>query len=61
MSDEFNIPTETLGETEHYVAWVSQEPDGEQVYHLDLGQVTFHFFREEWDEFLALIKAVSKG
>jgi len=61
MSDEFNIPTETLAETEHYVAWVSEEPDGEQVYHLDLGQVTFHFFLEEWSEFLELMKAVSKS
>jgi len=61
MNDDFNIPTETLAETEHYVAWTSEEPDGEQVFHLDLGQVTFHFFREEWDEFLELMKAVNKS
>jgi hypothetical protein len=25
------------------------------TYHLELGTVTVHFFREEWEEFLALM------
>ena len=54
MSDDNNIPTETIAETENYQAWVSQEPDGETVYHLEMGQVTLHFFKEEWDEFFPL-------
>lgn len=45
----------TLAETENYVAWMSEEPDGEAVFHLELGQVTLHLFQEEWDEFLDLI------
>jgi hypothetical protein len=53
-----DIPTETLAQTESYVAWVSQEPDGETVYHMELGQVTIHFFKEEWDELLELIEDV---
>jgi hypothetical protein len=57
MPDD-NIPTETIAETESYQAWVSQEPDGEIVYHLEMGQVTMHFFKEEWDEFLQLIEAI---
>jgi hypothetical protein len=60
MPDD-SIPTETIAETENYQAWVSQEPDGETVYHLEMGQVTVHFFQEEWDEFLQLIEALGKS
>ncbi len=59
MSD--NIPTDTLAETGSYVAWVSEEPDGETVYHLELGAVTLHFFKEEWDELLKLINEARKA
>ncbi len=55
-----DIPTETLAETENYVAWLSQEPDGEQVFHIELGAVTLHFFREEWQELCALIQAAAE-
>lgn len=61
MADDNNIPTETIAETENYQAWVSQEPDGETVYHLEMGQVTMHFFKEEWDEFLQLTEAIRKS
>ena len=37
-------------------AWKAEEPDGETVYNLQLNNVTVHFFQEEWDEFIALIK-----
>lgn len=50
-----DVPVESVAETENYVAWVSQEPDGETVYHLELGPVTLHFFREEFGELLELI------
>lgn len=56
MAEPENIPTETLAETANYAAWVSEEPDGEIVYHVELGAVTVHFFREEWEELLALIE-----
>lgn len=59
MSNE--IPTDTLAETENYVAWISEEPDGEEVYHLELGAVTLHFFKEEWQEFAELVKAALKA
>ena len=55
-----DIPTDTLAETSNYVAWLSQEPDGEMVFHLELGAVTLHFFKEEWDEFLELASALLK-
>jgi hypothetical protein len=59
MSNE--IPTDTLAETANYVAWVSQEPDGETVFHLELGAVTLHFFKEEWDEVVSLVQQAAKA
>jgi hypothetical protein len=59
MSED--LPVETLAETANYVAWVSEEPDGEAVWHLELGGVTLHFFREEWDELLRLVQLARKG
>jgi hypothetical protein len=44
-----------LSETENYSVWQAEEPDGETTYHLELGTVTMHFFREEWHEFLELV------
>ena len=46
--------TQTLAETENYAVWKADEPDGETTYHLELNNVTVHFFSEEWDEFLKL-------
>ncbi len=48
--------TETIAETDNYLAWKANEPDGEVTYHLELNNVTMHFFREEWQEFLELVK-----
>jgi len=50
--------TETIAETENYIAWKAQEPDGETTYHLELNSITLHFFEEEWHEFLQLIRTV---
>jgi hypothetical protein len=50
--------TTTLAETESYLAWKADEPDGETTYHLELNNVTLHFFKEEWDEFLELIHSL---
>jgi hypothetical protein len=56
MSEEEAEPkTETLAETDSYIAWKAVEPDGETTYHLELNNVTLNFFKEEWDEFLELI------
>lgn len=53
MQDDMNITT--LAETENYSAWKSDEPDGEAVFHFELGQVTLHLFQEEADELFELI------
>ena len=52
--------TEVIAETDEYMAWQAQEPDGEITYHLELNNVTMHFFKEEWDEFLQLVKILIK-
>lgn len=56
-----DVKVDTLAETDNYIAWVSHEPDGEDVFHIELGQVTVHFYREEFEEVLALFKEVSKA
>ena len=50
--------TTTIAETENYLAWRADEPDGESTYHLELNNVTLHFFKEEWQEFLKLAEIV---
>ena len=50
--------TDTIAETENYIAWKAEEPDGETTYHLELNSVTLHFFQEEWEEFLELARAL---
>ncbi len=59
MANDPTIPTETLAESENYMIWVSQEPDGETVFHIDLGPVTLHMFQEEWDEFVKTVNAAA--
>ena len=56
MSNMNEPTTETIAETETYLAWKAEEPDGETTWHLELNSVTLHFFREEWTEFLELVK-----
>ncbi|HEX7555822.1 MAG TPA: hypothetical protein VF338_04300 [Leptolinea sp.] len=51
----------TLGETDNYMAWKAEEPDGESTFHLDLNNVTLHFFTEEWNEFIDLVKKLEKA
>jgi hypothetical protein len=50
--------TSEIAQTENYLAWSADEPDGETTYHLELGNVTIHFFTEEWREFLELIRSI---
>lgn len=56
MAEEHDqdLSTEVIAETDHYLAWRADEPDGESTFHLELNNLTVHFFTEEWEEFLAL-------
>ena len=51
---------ETVAESENFGIWQADETDGETTYHLEMGFVTLHFFREEWQEFLGLMGDVIK-
>ena len=50
--------TDTLAETDNYMVWKAEEPDGETTYHIELNSVTLHFFEEEWDEFVELVRSL---
>jgi len=59
MSNNSNEPrTDTIAETENFIAWKAEEPDGEVTYHVELNNVTVHFFEEEWTEFLELTRSL---
>ena len=58
MDESYEPQTTTIAETDTYLAWRAEEPDGETTYHLELNNVTLHFFKEEWQEFLDLIDLV---
>lgn len=57
MTDQDPI-TQTFAETENFIAWSAEEPDGEKTYHLELNNVTVHFFKEEWEEFITLVEKI---
>ena len=56
MNNSQDPKTETLAETDNFLAWKADEPDGEVTYHIELNNVTVHFFEEEWQEFLQLAR-----
>jgi hypothetical protein len=49
---------DVLAETDSFSAWRVEEPDGEITYHIEFGSVTLHFFKEEWEEALALFRTL---
>jgi len=53
-NEEQDFDTEVIAETESYLSWRADEPDGESTFHLELNNLTVHFFTEEWEEFLQL-------
>lgn len=60
MSNPDDLSTDSLAMTENFAAWISREPDGEVVYHLELNNVTVHFFAEEWEEVVELVKVAAQ-
>jgi hypothetical protein len=40
------------------MVWKAEEPDGEVTYHVELGVTSLHFFTEEWEEFLELLRSI---
>jgi hypothetical protein len=46
----------TLGESENYAVWVSNEAEQEDlIYHIELENMTLHLFEDEWEEFVSVI------
>ncbi len=60
MADLESPKTNTVVETDQYIIWKSDEPDGETVFHVEVNNVTVHFFKEEWEEFLELMRMMLK-
>lgn len=58
--DDYGPDTELIAETDNYLVWRADEPDGEVSYHLQLNNVTIHFFKEEWDEFIDLARLLTR-
>jgi hypothetical protein len=54
------LTIEVLAESEGFSTWRALDPDGEMVYHLEVGPVTIHFFQEDWDEFREVIAEAGK-
>jgi hypothetical protein len=48
----------TLVETDDSFFYTAEEPDGEMTYHLQINNVTIHFFLEEWQSALEFLKKV---
>ncbi len=58
-ADNTEPETKIIAETENFLVWRADEPDGETTHHLELNNVTLHFFRDEWEEFLELVKLIA--
>jgi len=59
VKDNLEPKTDMIAETDNYLAWKADEPDGETTFHLELNNVTLHFFQEEWDELLRLARLLT--
>ncbi len=60
MNGKPELDVETIVETENFTIWRADEPDQESTYHLELNNVTIHFFKEEWEEFIELVDRLGK-
>lgn len=58
MKESEDTKITTLVETEDCFFYTAEEPDGEITYHLQINNVTLHFFMEEWQSALNFLKKV---
>jgi hypothetical protein len=59
LNQETNITP--IVETDDCFAYIAEEPDGENTYHLQINNVTLHFFNEEWQIALEFLREVVKA
>ena len=58
MDGESETSIETIVESDDSFAYIAQEPDGELTYHLQITNVTLHFFAEEWQKTIEFLEKV---
>ncbi len=58
MNDELETNITTVVESDDKFAYIAEEPDGELTYHLQINNVTVHFFAEEWQDTLSFLEQV---
>jgi hypothetical protein len=58
MTTDKESQANVLAETDNFVIYTAEELEGETTYHVELDKVTLHFFKEEFEEFVRLVKAV---
>jgi len=61
MIDEVETKIKTIVETDDCFAYTAKEPDGEITYHLQINNITLHFFIEEWQMAYKFLKEVVKA
>ncbi len=54
--NSMDMKTDIVAQTDNFIVWKADEPDGETTYHLEVNNITVHFFLEEWEEFLSFKK-----
>jgi hypothetical protein len=60
-SNDGGTPLVVLAETENFAVVVSQEEEGESIYNIELGNITLHFYQDEWDELVELVNSTQKA
>lgn len=58
MNEQNEPKTAIIAESDDCFAYTAEEPDGELTYHLQINNVTMHFFMEEWQNTLEFLKKV---
>ena len=58
MDGESETNIRTIVESDDNFAYIAEEPDGELTYHLQLNNVTLHFFTEEWQNAIQFLEKV---
>lgn len=60
-NNDNGTPLVVLAETENFAVVVSTEEDGEHIYNIELGNITLHFYQEEWDELIELVNSAQRA
>lgn len=56
MNDDIKL--EPLAETENFMVYTTADEENETIYHVEVFNITLHFYEDEWNEFAALIHTI---